>query len=176
MPDLTRDLEATQGDRYRCPFCDARRGLSYDPDTGDSGVWHCFSCQRGGDGVELYAEMHRVELREALQAFGIRRESVSGDVKRKEQRAPKPTTPDYSDAEQAERTRAWKAMTKEEVRLRDLYRQRRAKAQETRDRDGFERWQEKIDDLFAHVLRREMAGHRKAERMDADTKHLDTDE
>ena len=173
MPDLTRDLEATQGDRYRCPFCDARRGLSYDPDTGDSGVWHCFSCQRGGDGVELYAEMHRVELREALQAFGIRRESVSGDVKRKERQAPKPEPPEYSAQEWKERTRAWKMMSAEEVRLRSLYRERRTQARERRDRDAFDKWQGKMDALCESVLEREMARHREVQRLDANTSHLD---
>ena len=173
MPDLTRDLEATQGGRYRCPFCDARRGLSYDPDTGDSGVWHCFSCQRGGDGVELYAEMHNVELSEALQAYGISRESVSRDVKRKAEKAPRPPLPEYSDAEWRERARAWKMMSTEEVRLRALYRERRTQARERRDRDAFDKWQGKMDALCESVLEREMARHREVQRLDANTSHLD---
>jgi len=173
MPDLKADLEATQGDRYRCPWCDARRGLSFDSDVGDSGVWHCFSCSRGGDGVELYAELRNTDLQDALDAFGISRASLSGEVKRKEKRAPKPSTPEYTDAEWAERCRAWQAMNVEELRLRDMYRKRRAAAQERRDRQEFDRWQSKLDELFGHVLDREMHGHREVQRFDSDTGHLD---
>jgi len=173
MPDLKADLEATQGDRYRCPWCDARRGLSFDPDVGDSGVWHCFSCERGGDGVELYAELRNTDMRDALDAYGIDRSSLSGEVKRKEEQAPKPTTPDYTDEEWAERCRAWQAMNTEELRLRDEYRRRRAASQERRDREAFDRWQSKLDELFGHVLDRERHGHREVQRHDADTQHLD---
>jgi len=172
MPNLEADLEATQGDRYRCPFCSARRGLSFDPDVGDSGVWHCFSCKRGGDGVELYAELRNTDMRDALDAYGIDRSSLSGEVKRKEKQAPKPETPDYTDEEWAERCRAWQAMNVEELRLRDEYRRRRAAAQERRDREAFDRWQKKLDELFGHVLDREMHGHREVQRFDAHTGHL----
>jgi ribosomal protein L37AE/L43A len=173
MPDLKTDLETTQGGRYRCPFCDARRGLSFDEDVGDSGVWHCFSCQRGGDGVELYAELRNTDLQSALDAYGISRSNLSGDVKQKEQKAPKPTTPDYTDEEWAERCRAWQAMNTEELRLRDEYRRRRAAAQERRDREAFDRWQSKLDELFEHVLDRGRHGYREVQQLDADTGHLD---
>jgi hypothetical protein len=173
MPDLTRDLTETQSGRYRCPWCDARRGLAFDPDQGDSGVWHCFSCQRGGDGVELYTELRNADLADALGAFGIDRSGYSSEAKKKERRAPKPTLPKYNDAEWKERCRVWKAMTVEEIRLRTAYKQKRTEAREARDRDAFDHWQQKIDDLREHVLHRERAGHEKAQRLDANTQHID---
>ena len=171
MPDLARDLESTTGQRYRCPFCDARRGFSFDADEGESGVWHCFACQRGGDGVELYMELRHAELSEALEAFGIERSTLSRDVKRKEKRAPRPAVPEKSDAEWAEMHRAWQAMTRDELWLRDQYRRRRAKAIAERDRDAFDRWHGKFESLHDHVLRREMAAHRKVDKVDT---HCDT--
>jgi hypothetical protein len=53
-------------------------------------------------------------------------------------------------------------MNREEVRLRAAYRRRRAGAREKRDREAFDRWQAKLDDLHEHVLRKERAGHRNA--------------
>jgi len=93
MVDLTQHLRETQGGRYQCPLCDARRGLSLDPDEGDSGLWHCFSCDAGGDGVDLYMILHDAEVAEALEAFGIDRGGKSGSIKRKERQAPIPTAP-----------------------------------------------------------------------------------
>jgi len=177
MPDLTGDLEETQSGRYRCPWCDARRGLAFTPDRGDSGVWHCFSCQRAGDGVELYTQVRGTGLADALEAFGIDRSGDSGrgsnQVKKKEGRAPKPALPEHTDAEWAERCRTWQAMNVEEVRLRAAYKRRRAAARSARDRQAFERFCQKIDDLHELVLCREQAGHRKAQRLDANTQHLD---
>jgi ribosomal protein L37AE/L43A len=172
MPDLKADLEATQGDRYRCPFCSARRGLSFEPEKGDSGVWHCFSCQRGGDGVELYTELRNTDLQDALDAFGIDRGGADEAVKEKARRAPKPSTPEYSDAEAKERLRAFYAMNAGEVLMRERYRKRRMQAQEDRDREAFDRWQKKLDDLYDHVLLREMRGHRDVQRLDSNTEHL----
>jgi hypothetical protein len=123
--------------------------------------------------VDLYVELRNADIEDALDAFGIDRSSMSGDVKRKEKRSPKPETPEYTDAEWAERTRAWNAMNADELRLRDEYRRRRAAAQERRDREEFDRWQSKLDQLFGHVLEREMHGHRQVQRIDSDTEHLE---
>jgi len=166
MPDLTRDLEQTTGDRYRCPFCDARRGLSFDPDEGESGLWHCFSCQRGGDGVELYAELHHADLSEALDAFGISRSDTQRRIKRKEKQAPRPTVPEKSDAEWKELCHIWHAMTPYELELRNEYRRRRALAVHERDREAFDRWHAKWQQLHAHVLRRELKAHEQVDRLD----------
>lgn len=173
MPNLSRDLEQTTGDRYRCPFCDARRGLSFDPDEGESGLWHCFSCQRGGDGVELYAELHHADLSEALDAFGISRSDTKRQIKRKEKQAPRPTVPEPSEAQWKELHRAYQAMSEEEIWLRDQYRRRRALAAAERDRDEFERWHGKWTALHKHVLRREMGAHHDVDRIDANTEQLD---
>ena len=151
MPDLRRELEATTGDRYRCPFCQARRGLSIDQNEGQTGVWHCFSCQDGGTGAELYAELRGVTIGEALEAYGIDRSDLSRNVKRKEQRAPKPTREELSDPEWAERCRLWKQMNGAELHLLEQYRRRRVAAQEARDREAFERWEQKTEDLYAVV-------------------------
>jgi len=173
MPDLTRDLEQTTGDRYRCPFCDARRGLSFDADKGDSGVFYCFGCHEKGDGVDLYAFLRNVEVRDALEAFGIDRSGVSRRVKKKEQQAPRPTVPEKSDAEWKELCRAHQAMSDLELWLRDQYRRRRASAAHERDREEFDRWHSKWKRLHEHVLRREMRAHRDVDRADA---NVPTDE
>jgi len=165
-PVLT-DLEATQGDRYRCPLCDARRGLSISPDEGQTGLWHCFSCQEGGTGAELYAAVHNVDIAEALDVYGVSSSGLSQKVKKKEKQAPRPTVPEKSDAEWNEMRRAWRAMSRDELWLRDRYRRRRAKAIHDRDRDAFDRWHEKYEQLHQHVLRREMRGQRKIQKIDS---------
>jgi len=173
MVDLTADLEETQSGRYTCPFCDARRGLSVDQEEGESGVYHCFSCLEGGTGAELYAYLHDVTIGEALDAFGIDADDLSREVKQKEQIAPKPETPDYTDAEQRERRRVYQCMSAEEIRLRAAYRASRAAAQERRNRAEFDKWQGKLDALIDHVMRRERIGQREIQKADANTQHLD---
>jgi len=92
MPDLTDLVGEKTGDRYKCPVCSARRGISLEPDSGDTGVAHCFSCGRGWTGAQLYAEVHHVEINEALSAFGIEAdpdevdEARSRHQKRKQER------------------------------------------------------------------------------------------
>ena len=176
MYDLAHDLESTQGGRYRCPACDARRGLSLDADKGDTGVWHCFACQCGGTGAELYAEMHGVTISQALDAFGVSSSEMERDIKRKETQAPRPSLPDYSAAEWAERTRVWRVMTPDEVRLRALYRERRTQAREARDRSVFDKWQARMDALHRDVLERERRGELEAQQLDANTEHLISDQ
>jgi hypothetical protein len=56
--------------------------------------------------------------------------------------------------------------------MRERYRKRRMQAQESRDRAAFDRWQKKLDDLYDHVLLREMRGHRDVQRLDSNTEHL----
>lgn len=55
--EVSRQLESTTGDRYKCPFCDARRGVSWDPEQGDTGVLYCFSCRIGLSGIQCLAKM-----------------------------------------------------------------------------------------------------------------------
>lgn len=172
MNPVLSDLEATQGDRYRCPLCDARRGLSIDPDEGQTGVWHCFSCQEGGTGAELYAAVHNVTITDALNVYGVSGSDLSKAVRKREEAKPPPEVPEYSDAEWAERCRVWKAMNKHELRLRDQYRHRRAAAQVRKDHDAFERWQRKLGNLFSHVLQREIQEHHDIDELDAHTSHL----
>jgi len=123
--------------------------------------------------VELYTEVRNADLADALDAFGIDRSGYTDEVKTKDSRAPKPSLPEYSDAEWKERCRVWKAMNTEEIRLRAAYRWRRAVSRESRNRYAFDYWQQKIDDLHDHVLRRERAGHQNAQRLDANIQHLD---
>jgi ribosomal protein L37AE/L43A len=166
MPDLRRDLEATTGDRYRCPLCDARRGLSLDQDEGQTGVWHCFSCQDGGTGAELYAELRGVSIGEALDAYGVSQSELSGSVKRKEKRAPKPIRDELSEHQWRERCRLWKQMNGAELHLLDEYRRRRVAAQEGRDREAFDRWEQKTGDLYAVVHWRLRAQRHHVDRLD----------
>jgi len=74
MINLTSDLDRTTPQRFRCPWCEARRGFSYEPEKGDSGVYHCFACGAGGNGVHLYAALRNTDLAGALDAFGIDRD------------------------------------------------------------------------------------------------------
>lgn len=167
MPSLAADLEKTTGDRYRCPICDARRGLSVDEDEGQTGVWHCFACQRGGTGAELYAEVHGLDIAEALDVFGVSGSDMATEIKRKEEQAPKPREHNLSDAEMAERYRAWMQSTDGELTLRAKYKHRRVAASERRDREAWERWNRKLKTLRQHVLKRTQKEHRETDRFDA---------
>jgi len=167
MIDLTQYLRETQGGRYQCPLCDARRGLSFDPDEGDSGLWHCFSCDAGGDGVDLYMILHDADVAEALDALGIdRSSSKSGSIKRKERQAPIPTAPDRSDAEWKERGRAWLLLDDEEVKDYAIMRIEQIRAQIDRKRDAFDHWQAEIDDLLYSALHEERVEIQKIDRLD----------
>jgi hypothetical protein len=56
-----------QGRRWvlRCPFHDDRTpSLSLDP---DKGLWHCFSCSAGGDGLTLTMRVHRLAFADAVR-------------------------------------------------------------------------------------------------------------
>lgn len=55
--EVSTELESTQGDRFKCPFCKARRGISWSPDAGDTGLLHCFGCQLGMTGVQFLARL-----------------------------------------------------------------------------------------------------------------------
>lgn len=171
MPDLRRDLEKTTGDRYRCPVCDARRGLSLHQDRGQTGVWHCFSCQAGGTGAELYAEMHHVGIAEALEAFGVSGSDVAREIQDREKARPRPSW-DPSEQRMQELYHAWKVMEADELRLRDEYRTRRIAATQSKDREAFEYWHQKWKQLHFFVLDREQAGHRRTAFIDANTDHL----
>ena len=124
-------IDDPQG-RHTCPVCGSSDGLGIDPDQGDTGTAHCFSCGFGetepGTGAQLYAEVERVEIAEALQAFGIDGSDLSRKVKQREDTAPRPRVPEKTDAELDEERRAWHAMTPGELQLRDEYRRRRALA------------------------------------------------
>jgi len=171
VPDLRRDLEKTTGDRYRCPVCDARRGLSLEQDEGQTGVWHCFACQAGGTGAELYAEMHHVGIAKALDAFGVSGSDVAREVQAQEKARPRPSW-DPSPERMQELYHAWSAMTRDELRRRDKYRQGRIEAAQRKDHEAFDYWHGKWKALHQHVLEREVEGHQKTEFIDANTDHL----
>ena len=172
MPqDVADYLGVDPQGRHECQLCGSSDGLSIDPEQGDTGSAHCFSCGFGegserGTGAQLYAEVEGVTISEALDAFGVESSDLS-TVKQKEQQAPRPRVPEKSDPEWREMHRAWKVMSRNELWLRDQYRRRRALAAHERDRDEFERWHEKYEALHEHVLRREMEGQREADRMDS---------
>jgi hypothetical protein len=51
----------------KCPFHnDESPSLSLDP---QKGLWYCFPCGRGGDGLSLYMEVRKVSFREAVEAL-----------------------------------------------------------------------------------------------------------
>jgi hypothetical protein len=51
----------------KCPFHnDESPSLSLDP---QKGLWYCFPCSRGGDGLSLYMETRKVSFREAVEAL-----------------------------------------------------------------------------------------------------------
>lgn len=152
-------LDDAEG-RKECPLCGSSDGLHVTLESTREGEVHCYSCGQPtpGTGVELYRRQEGVSKAEAMEAFGIDTSNLASEVKQKEEEAPRPTTPNYTDEEWKERCRAWQAMNTEELRLRDDYRARRARAQTTRDQKEFDRWQQKLDDLFDYVLQREMRG------------------
>ena len=48
-----------------CPFHeDAKPSVSIDP---AKGVWYCFPCAVGGDGIELVMRLHRLDFAEAVR-------------------------------------------------------------------------------------------------------------
>ena len=67
-------LEYTKrgGDSYfaKCPLhSDTDPSLHLSPAKGRSGLWHCFSCKAGGDGIELFMRHHRMTFAEAVRAL-----------------------------------------------------------------------------------------------------------
>lgn len=80
-PVIQREIESMLGEetekgRYRCPFCDTRRGMSPDFESGDTGVLHCFGCDWRGTGAHLRAEIvygdrSRQSVAKALEDFGL---------------------------------------------------------------------------------------------------------
>jgi len=108
-----------------------------------------------------------------LNVFGVSGSDVAREIKRKAERAPKPRERDVSDAEMQERYRAWKMMLPDELRLRDAYQHHRVAASERRDRDAWEKWNEKLKQLRRHVLEREMDKQRATDRLDANTEQID---
>jgi DNA primase len=62
--------DTTQGSRRRCPLCDSRRALSVDADEGDTGVWHCFSCDAGGDGIAYLMRVEDYSFQDACHELG----------------------------------------------------------------------------------------------------------
>jgi hypothetical protein len=49
----------------RCPFHDDKTpSLSIDT---DKGLWHCFSCLRGGDGIGLYMKVRRLDFTDVVK-------------------------------------------------------------------------------------------------------------
>lgn len=74
---LNQYLDLRPGARSRCPFCDARRGLSvldqhtYSYDNGESGLFYCFACGRGGNGVTFLVETQSMTRLEASAALGL---------------------------------------------------------------------------------------------------------
>jgi len=187
MPDLSERIPKVEEDGSEhggpCPWCggDDRFRVWPDQGTGGLGRYWCRQCRRKGDVIDFLRDYKGLTFREACTDAGLEHlldEDEDGSVssrrvKRKEHRAPKPEPPEYSAQEWKERTRAWKMMSAEEVRLRALYRERRTQARERRDRDAFDKWQGKMDALCESVLEREMAGHREVQRLDANTSHLD---
>jgi hypothetical protein len=160
-------------DLIACPSCDEEESVSVDATEGETGLWYCNECEEGGTGAEYVAETKDISEEEAAQRIGGGETPFCQSVKEKEKQAPKPKTPEYSDAEARERLQAFFVMNAGEVLMRERYRKRRMQAQENRDRKAFDRWQGKLDDLYDHVLLREMHGHREVQRFDADTGHLD---
>jgi len=155
-----------------CPECGAAQGAKLDGGEGDTGLWCCYECTEGGTGAQLYAAQNDVSISKAIDEVQSG-EALDTRVKRKEKQAPRPRVPEKSDAAWKELHRAYSAMSKEEIWLRDQYRRRRAMAVAERDRDAFDCWHGKWVALHRHVLRREMAAHREADRADA---NVPTDE
>jgi hypothetical protein len=51
-----------------CPLHeDKTPSLSLDPKLGRSGLWHCFSCEGGGDAIELFMRARRMGFADAVR-------------------------------------------------------------------------------------------------------------
>jgi len=54
--------------KANCPFHeDKTPSLHASPSKGNSGVWYCFSCQRGGDPIALVMEVNNMTFPEAVK-------------------------------------------------------------------------------------------------------------
>lgn len=62
--------ETTQGSRRKCPLCQSRRALSVDAEEGETGVWHCFSCEAGGDGISYLMRVEGYGFQDACRELG----------------------------------------------------------------------------------------------------------
>ena len=51
-----------------CPLHeDKTPSLSLDPKLGRSGLWYCFSCESGGDSIELFMRARRMGFADAVK-------------------------------------------------------------------------------------------------------------
>ena len=169
-------LDATQGDRFRCPLCGARRGLSIDEDKAETGVWHCFSCQEGGTGAELVAAVTGDPIADVLRRFGVEPEP-STDLRREVRSRPKAPDPlqlpEREDLPPEERARFWQVATAEDLWLLRQYEGRVEAETFFGDDEERRRWLVKIADLMTNRIEAERISHDEYDRLDSNTDHLD---
>lgn len=101
--EVERLLDSTTAARYKCPFCGARRGISWDPKVGDTGVVHCFSCQTGLTGVQVLAKLWHgsaddTYVGKVCEKMGV--DLDTDEVSRAVRRAKGRHEPERSDAEE----------------------------------------------------------------------------
>lgn len=68
LGEPTRPYSSSRELRVRCPLhADETPSLTVSPDKGLSGLWFCFPCGEGGDGIELVERAKRMRFHEAVK-------------------------------------------------------------------------------------------------------------
>ena len=66
--------------RFECPRCGSSRGVSLTPGENDTGLAHCFTCDTGWTGAQLYVAWGLGDMADALEAFGVESDPSTEDV------------------------------------------------------------------------------------------------
>lgn len=66
--------------RHPCPLCSSSDGLSFGGKArAPTGLWHCFACEAGGDGIDYLRQAEGMTYRQACAALGAKLPSRDPD-------------------------------------------------------------------------------------------------
>lgn len=73
IPTRLRRVASTEGGVYHgpCPWCGGEDRFDVKPNAGESGLWYCHQCERGGDGIDFLRQYQGLSFVEACEAFGL---------------------------------------------------------------------------------------------------------
>lgn len=181
--DFTYDLTQDTDGEYSgpCPTCGGDDRFIVWPDEGgeERGRYYCRGCRDSDDAIGFLQKHRGYSYPDACKALGLTHKlSEEADtelaqmVEQRKEQTPEPERPERSDAEWAERYKAYMAMTPQQLEIRDWLIQQRAQAQAERNHAAFDRYQQKLDEIHERALLQERAQQEHVQFIDADTDHL----